>query len=374
MAKPKLVNPCQMKGRYLGRRSSGRKYSNSSAGIVIIPSGCECTSPFRNLCGTTDFITKITSYGLDKKSEKPQTDFQRITGKNQKLLLSVPCEKTFLHPDSEGTRAFLNLKGRQNEKSSFKGCYDIDDWLLKENLINYDIRESLGMYNDMLSALEEKTYQEEIRDLNWEVILSFFTEKGSRTELKERTFNPLVDKLDELDRKNDPSFETDSTPGYDDEPTEAKNKSDKDEDKQNRVVRAFKKMTRLQRKAVRAYFLQNWQDRTKIEVAKSLGISVDSLNDRLTLAYKKIQAEFLDFEFKKSKKELPKEDRIFKTKGEARALAPIKLIQANGLVQVFQVTKRTPRPFGALKERTGVNQEQIKKKIREFFAAKYGKI
>jgi hypothetical protein len=139
------------------------------------------------------------------------------------------------------------------------------------------------------------------------------------------------------------------------------------------LLKAFQKMTRLQRKAVKAYYLENWHQKTKPDISKALGISVDSLNDRLDLAFKKIKDEFQNFRFKKNKKEQSSLE-IRKSRAEASIPLPIKQTLADGTVMLLVPSKANSRPFGAPRDRTDVNKESIKAKIRELQLAKYGKV
>ncbi len=139
------------------------------------------------------------------------------------------------------------------------------------------------------------------------------------------------------------------------------------------LLKAFHKMTRLQRKAVKVYYLENWHQKTKLDVSKALGISVDSLNDRLDLAFKKIKDEFENFKFKKNKKEQSSPENR-KSRAEARIPLPIKQTLANGTVMRLVPTKANPRPLGAARDRSGINKEFIRAKIREQHFAKYGKV
>ena len=357
MARPKSINPCQMKGRYFRHRNPGRKYTNRSAGIVIVPSACECMVPFRNFgAEDKDLFTQTTSYGLDKKSATPGMDFHTLTTKNQMHLLVLPCGKTFLNIDSEGTKTYLNLKKRQGVKSAFKGCSSLDEKLLNENELNYDISESLGLFNDMILVHEDKSFDEEIRDQNWEVILSYLSNNSMRKELKIRHLLPIAETLGSLGKNKEDPFEA-----LIDDPL----KEEEPEDEKVVILqRALKKMTRLQRKAVNAYYLENWYKKTKLEVAKTIGISLDSLNDRLTLAEKKVRSEFQDFLKKKEKKEAPEEEKVFKTKRPPRTVF-LKYTGVDGVTHLIEITKQEPRPFGPKTERPGINKEFIRQQIRE---------
>ena len=366
MARAKTINPCQLKGRHFRHRNPGRKYTNRSAGIVIVPSACECMVPFRNFGALDkDLFTQTTRYGLDKKSATPGTDFYTLTAKNQNLLMVLPCGKMFLNPDSEGTKAFLNLKKRQGVKSSFKGCYSVDETLLNEKSLNYDTREELGMFNDMVLVHEDKSFDDEIRDQNWEVILSYLAEKNLRKEIKIKGLRPIAEKLGSLGKEKEEDFEQQIYDPF--------NEEEPEDEKLAILNKALKTMTVLQRKAVNAYYLQNWHQKTKLEVAKNLGISLDSLNDRLTLAEKKVRSEFQSFLKKKEKKEILDDERVFKTKLPPRVVT-LKYTAPSGVIQIIEITKLNPRPFGAKMERAGINKELIRQKIREEYLSALKKL
>lgn len=201
-------------------------------------------------------------------------------------------------------------------------------------------------------------------DQNWEVILATFTDKSMRYALKSTDLRILSELVEKQEFKNEAVMEQEVTTDH----TE-----DLPDEKLTLLLKAFQKMTRLQRKAVKAYYLENWHQKTKQDVSKALGISLDSLNDRLYLAFKKIKDEFENFKFKKNKKEhLSLGFR--RSRAEARIPSPIKQTLSDGTILLLVPTKTNPSPFGTPRDRTGVNKESMKAKIRELHLAKYGRI
>lgn len=82
------------------------------------------------------------------------------------------CEKfqSFLLKNSEGT-----LKYNISTSSNFLGCKDIEDYLIKNNLIRYELREELGLEIlfeglEKIESLEENLYE---LDRNFETSSSF---------------------------------------------------------------------------------------------------------------------------------------------------------------------------------------------------------
>jgi hypothetical protein len=71
-----------------------------------------------------------------------------------------------------------------------------------------------------------------------------------------------------------------------------------------RLLKVIEAMTRPQREALYAFHLNNTEELTRDEAAANLGISVDSLQDRVDGAMKRIEAEFK--ELMPSKKNRPK--------------------------------------------------------------------
>lgn len=370
MAKPKAINPCVMKGRYFGHRATGRRYNVPSTHSPVIPSGCECSSSFLNFCDQEkSYLIPKSNYALDKKSMKPETDFielpviQPCSSLNNSIMV-VPCEKSFLNLDSEGTKAFRNLKNRQNIPTKFKGCYSVDEDLLNDKFINYDLKESLGLYNDILGSLDIQDYNEEIRDSNWNAVLTKFSRADSITGVN--SLNSLWKMLEQFD-KNESIGHGMTSPDAETIISEKDQPSAESTLKLKKLKIAFKKMTKLQRLAVRAVYFKNFDNKTKGEIAKSLGITLDTLKDRLTLAFAKIIEEFRDMFPKYDEKTEREKTKKWRPKRRIIVPKPIYLKKGTHSTVVITPTESNLRPLGELRERPGIKVELIKRRIRAHY-------
>jgi RNA polymerase sigma factor (sigma-70 family) len=344
-----------MKGRYLGSRGSGRSYANKGLGIITTPSGCECREAFRCFASGDEFLATRTSYALDLKSKTPATDFKPapsgLTVVSRELLV-VPCQRQFLKPTSDGTKAYRALKSRQSEKSTFSGCEDVDQYLRENALLNYDMREGTGTYSDVVYALEVLSYEDEIREQNYEALFSRFSDRGDDPFISDvkgiRSFTAQLEKI------RTPGLHLDVHEVSDQPETPAENGSF-----EKRIGKAMKRLTPAQRKAVRAVYLENGEGRTQAEIAASFGISLPSLRDRLTGAFNKIADEFQDSfpGFKKKEKKTR-----WTPKRKSQLPLPVR-ITSYGVTREFVPTEKNPRPLGPVRTRAGIDQDRIREKL-----------
>jgi len=358
MAKARVIDPCRLKGRYLGSRSSGRSYTNSVLGIKIAPSGCECREAFRCFTSGNSFLSTQTSYALDLKSKSPRTNFKParsgLTVVSRELL-AVPCQRTFLKPDSDGTKAYRELNKQQNDNSAFLGCEDLDRYLIENGLLNYDIREGTGTNSDVQNALEVLDYEDEIRDLNYDVLFTKFSNRnGSKLFTNHDELRTLSNTLENTHIRG---LQVESTPSIDALLGEDRNSYD--DVFENKLAKALRLLTPHQRKAVRLVYLENGEGKTQGAIAKELGISLPSLRDRLSGAFNKIAAEFQDLFPGFTKKEKKKR---WTPKRKPAIPFPIR-ITSHGVTREFIPTEKKPRPLGPLRKRIVVDQDQMIKKI-----------
>jgi hypothetical protein len=365
VAKPKSINPCKMKGRYLGHRGGGRRYTAPALHKPLRPKACECASSFLNVCSTTkNYMTPKANYFLNKKSEMLSSDFVRrkpLDPHPKNTLVSVPCEKAFLHPESEGTKAYRALKHRQDVQTKFKGCYSVDEELLDQKLINYDLREGTGKYFDVAGALDVQDYASEIQDLNFFEVLTKLSNVNSAARLLNLGYlNHALDRLDQnlIHNAENPLKEESYTPFDEDGIDEANLK------KLRKLSKAFKKMTRIQRLTVRAVYLKNFQAKTKVEIADALGISIDSLKERLSGAFAKIKAEFVDLFPVKKVQTTAIEVRLPPLERIPKIPQPIRIIKPHCEVLILIPTEQDPRPLGEKKMRTDIDVDLVKRKLR----------
>ena len=367
MAKPKKINPCKMKGRYLGHRGGGRRYTALALQAPLRPTACECASSFLNVCSKTkSYMTPKANFFLNKKSERLSSDFVRrkpLDPHPKNTLVSVPCAKAFLHPDSEGTKAYRALKHRQNAQTKFKGCYSVDEELLKDNSINYDIREGTGKHNDVVSALDIQDYASEIQDLNWLEILPTLSKEDTATG--HRNLGYLTEVLERFEKQSAHSAKAPlRSESYDPSNDHLQRADEQNQLYLLKLTKAFSKMTRLQRLTVRAVYFKNFDNKTKIEIAASLGISIDSLKERLNGAFAKVKKEFAEVFREKRIKTGLVEVRLPPFERIPKLPQPIRITRQNELTLIVTPTEQNPRPLGEKRLRTDIDVELVKRKIR----------
>ena len=362
LAKPKVINPCRKKGSYCGNRGAGRAYKPSGRATVKI-SSCECACPWLDFHSKDEkYLTPSSNFYLNKKSSAHGSDFKRHPSQDALPageLIAIPCAKTFLHADSEGTKAFRNLKRRQNGQTKFTGCYSVDEGLLNENAINYDIREGTGSHFDVKEALAVQDYREEVQDGHWTQIMGKLGDQDELIDLNNLGVLTAIEQdLSAQRAMNEASGLQDRAGEMNANNNSRENVTD---EHLKKFHRAFKKMTKLQRQAVRAVYLKNFENKTKVQVAKDLCISIDSLKERLERAFLKVKEEFTG---------------TFKTKiasgGDVIILGPPLLTSKipqvikrtlNGVTEWIEPTPGN-RPFGAIRRREGIDVDYIKRKIR----------
>ncbi len=124
------VNPCWSKGRNLGRGGQGKTSSML---------GCECkyraeffSPPKGNDDASTNAVTHTASYSLFVKNNRLRIVEEQSKDAPKEGFLIQPCQAAFLEKSSDGTKLFLE----HNSASKFTGCIELENDLIKEDLVN----------------------------------------------------------------------------------------------------------------------------------------------------------------------------------------------------------------------------------------------
>ena len=199
-------------------------------------------------------------------------------------LLVVPCGETFLKKKSPGTVLHSQLQGKN---SKFKGCHDVEKFLLKNALIRYEPREKLGRSLDPNESAELFGALADFDELSGDELFSFLLE-GSRRELGPQDVHKLSysahDWQERLQR---------SAQGHEQghvESGETVVTINAQEELSGHIEQLLDYLTTKQRNAVRAVYLDNYEGLSRVQIARRMGIREDSLAERLHGAFKKLRA------------------------------------------------------------------------------------
>ncbi len=133
----KRLNPCKLKGQYLTQGRSGRR---SRDGFLQKLGCCECRKPFLSQAG--EFLRyKMESQAgaVAFTTAMPNEDAR----KGETLV--TPCEEVFRALNSVGTRRF---KRALKEKTKFTGCEPLENSLVKDGLVVHHQREDTNPFLD----------------------------------------------------------------------------------------------------------------------------------------------------------------------------------------------------------------------------------
>lgn len=282
MARPKLIDPCARKGRYLGSRGRGRSYSaiDPETGKKFRHNGCECSQAF--VCSSSKSQIKKLRYGVDALGETKMLDTSVSTPND--VLEVVPCEGTFLKRGSEGT---LRHRRSCGSATTFRGCFDLERELFSANLIKYEFREDLGRSLDVNERTEILGISNDYAELDEESLLEFFVD-GTREQIDTKQMD--ISRLEAMDWdekiKADKTFHK-QVPMSSNEPlTPTEDKPPLFKGLELEELLAM--LTTKQRNAVEAVLLYNHEGLTQEAMAKSMKISRDSLRERIAGALKKL--------------------------------------------------------------------------------------
>ena len=324
--KKRAPSPCQSKARV---HRFGVGYKSSDPEIQRTGTRCECTAPWvaKNISKLLRFKARFSTINKPKRFKRNEL----LKGE----LSLIPCDEIFLHEDSIGTRKY-----KQQRRSKFNGCQDVEDWLYSRGLVNYELKEAQSVNLDLVAQIDAL--------LNADDLL-FHAEL--RVKLPDG----------DLFSANIPAISENEM----DENLEKKLQGDGKNTRLQRIIKKhLKVLTPKQKKALNGLYLKNYDDLGFAEVAAKIGISIDSLKDRREQAFKKLQNLFL------SEIELSHFSEIRATGQSPRPKAaesplpsPIRHIKHDGSIEIIQVTKANPRPFGEIKDRTDVDVKRTKESI-----------
>lgn len=252
------ISPCSAKGRLAGLRSAGRHYQRGKQKVTI--AACECSQAFLSLADDRaerrtclalrfgrDGITMVSAPGGETASVSD--------------LVLAPCQEIFRHLESPGTRLY---RAKSEIPTEFRGCQSVEDELLREGSVRHELVEAIGKTRDARST-------------------------AARAE---HLAVPMDDGFPDLLREIAPL-------GGGEIPQEAWGALERrDESRRLRLAKAqavrivLNRLTPAQRAAVDLVYLHTGGDLSKDEIARRLGISIETLRDRLNGAIKKFQAAF----------------------------------------------------------------------------------
>jgi hypothetical protein len=299
-AKPErnILSPCSYKGSYGKDRYPGRYYEGDSGTYRVIK-GCELVS---NYSSCANAIQKI-----------PQISCIR------------PCQEYFLKPTSKGVK-----EHKKKSKSKFKGCQVIENDLLEEKLINYfapDITPHMRQWSDIITSEKYDQYfnleafYEEIHCFHFRVNyvllkqefagISYSPENIKGVILRDLLLTPinsLKPSFEELQRKatlfiitmglsNINKFKDliiNIFPDYEIEKFSSIQSSifveikKKTPQKLTDIQLAYDSLSKAQKQAVDLIITKREFGVFNTEIAEDLGISQESLQERLIWAKRKI--------------------------------------------------------------------------------------
>lgn len=137
------LNPCKLKGQYLSKGRSGRR---GAGGFLQKLACCECMKPF--LSHSTD-ENKFLHYKMTAQMREISfTSAQHDEKPRKGETLVTPCDEVFRSLNSMGTRRY---KRSLKEKTKFTGCEPLEVSLVKEGLILHHQREETNSFLDSAS-------------------------------------------------------------------------------------------------------------------------------------------------------------------------------------------------------------------------------
>ena len=270
MARPRDISPCMKRERVYGH---GRRFT-----------ACECAHEFRCSASRPEQPEWI-SYGLNEKGHTIRLEDKSKLP--ERTLLTVPCDETFLEKRSPGTRLHANAQG---ENTKFTGCLDVERFLINGEFVRYEPRERIGRKLDTGESAELfKSLADYGRPTSDDLLV--FLLEGARRELSHRQMHQMTvsahDWQERLEHEQSPVTDADATS----EPLSELQEPERDHDEAaTRVAGLLSELTTKQRNAVRAVYLDNFEKLSRAQIARRMGIGLDSLNERLEGAFKKLRA------------------------------------------------------------------------------------
>lgn len=263
MARPNEIAPCKMKGRSSVRDQNFK--------------GCECATAF-SCAGSNPGQTEWVYYALSSEGRTMQLPLE--SKPPQGALLVIPCAETFLKRKSSGTVFHNKVTG---DKSKFKGCHDIEKFLLDHNLVRYEPREKLGRSLDSTESAELFASLSDFDDISGEDLFAFLLD-GSRRELGAQDFHRMsVSVYDWQEKLKHVSTQIP-------EATDPNELVFEQEEIEETIEQLLGFLTTKQRNAIRAVYLDNYEGLSQAQIAGRMGIREDSLKERIQGAFKKLRS------------------------------------------------------------------------------------
>ena len=207
---------------------------------------------------------KSSQFFLDLEN---QSFFKKSLENDKPVISVVPCDKTFLHPSSPGTKKYKKITG-----AKFRGCYPIEERLLAHNEVRHEPF-------DNLSSGEEQQFVDDPDELPT-------TDKFLTTP--KQIINYHI-KSHEAYHKQHETWWTESRKPKASLPLNPLEIGVELQRILNKLEKYCQLLTPKQKEAVKFVYLQNEKGLSGTQVAKKLKISLDSLKDRLDGALKRIK-------------------------------------------------------------------------------------
>jgi hypothetical protein len=266
------LNPCKLKGRLGGRRTSGRVYRYPDSEEVSL-SSCECSGRWVLMSERFHKRRAVTMRFHRDRIELVQLSDEGP--KDQRDLIVAPCEEKFRHAGSPGTRFYRKFSTyKLGVLPEFSGCQSLEEGLVEDGLVNHDRVPGLLKKPDAILKIESK--------------VSFSSLSGTTIEHGE--FGPPHE-LDSRSVELEPWL-------YDSEILDDL-RTKRQEDIQMRIDDFKAELTDPQLEAINLVYLKNTGSWSQGDVAQRLGISIGSLRDRLTQAFIKLEKSFPEFSRKR---------------------------------------------------------------------------
>lgn len=252
------ISPCSSKGRLAGLRSAGRHYQRGKQKVTI--AACECSQAFLSLAD--DRAERRTClalrFGRDAITVVPAPGGERASISD---IVVAPCQETFRYLESPGTRLY---RDKSKTPTEFRGCQSVEDELVQGGFVRHELIEAIGKTRDARSTAARAEH------------LAVPMDDG---------FLDLLREIAPLSGGEIPQVAWDAL-------------ERRDDSRRLRLAKAqavrivLSRLTPAQRAAINLVYLQSEGDLSKDEIARRLGISIETLRDRLNGAIKKFQAAF----------------------------------------------------------------------------------
>lgn len=335
------INPCERKGELV---TSGEPNPNRR-GPNLRYAPCECIKRLASVSGNGPLC-----YAMEVPSGATRV-VKGARGLPPDQLLTRPCLETFRYRDSQGTRAYQNIVG---ERTRFSGCQDAEEDLLSEGLVRLwptepetlesgeffenvapeEVQEraipfSPGTFN-LFQRNADFLQEAQLEEKGWHVHRSANSRRisvGSSmadllrpapANLRQAKARRLVeeghflwnDKLNmvatlvaknitewDLISKFAPGLSREEFKHYEGQVHYEIRKHYTQ--RERKFAQFLESLTPLQREAADLVYLKNPDGRSRWQIAEELGISVDSLTDRINAVKRKLASAFPEFRRRK---------------------------------------------------------------------------